>query len=341
MKILLAPFYLLYQTGAVFRNFLYDRHLRPIYKAPLPVISVGNIAFGGSEKTPLARFLLHFFSDLGFKPALISRGYKGRWEKKGGVVADGRHLLASWEEAGDEPYMIAREFPSAGVFVGYHRFLSCQRAYELGFNLAILDDGFQHRQLARNLDIVLFHLSHHNSFARREPISSLSRADIILLKKELSRTPTASNQPDLIKKLVSNFRHQKFYFYEVQPEGFFTLQDDSTLSADFLRSQRTIAFCGIAAPHRFFSLLRQEGVHPEETLCFPDHFPYSQSAIKKIIKLFKEKKADYLCTTEKDAVKLTKHPEFANLPLVYLKIKIKVDQEFCRELSQRVQSWVR
>jgi len=340
MKMLLAPFYFLYQAGAVFRNLLYDWHLRPVYRPPLPVISVGNISFGGSEKTPFARFLLHFFFDLGFKPALISRGYQGQWEKTGGVVSDGHLLRASWEEAGDEAFMIAQEFPAAGVFVGRHRFLSCQKAHELGFNLAVLDDGFQHRQLARDIDIVLFS-SQQFPFARREPLSSLRRADIILFRKFSDQTSANQSSDHPGEKLRKKFSRQKIFDYEVLPAGFFNLADDSPCSLESLRPQRIIAFSGIAAPQRFFSLLRQEGLQVVDTLSFPDHFSYPSSAIAKIIKIFREKQADCLCTTEKDAIKLAQRSQINQLPVVYLKIKLKIDQQFSQELVQIVQSWPR
>jgi hypothetical protein len=99
---------------------------------PLPVISVGNLTCGGSVKTPLAMELIGFLESLGFKPALVSRGYKSRWERRGGILSDGRTLSGGWKEAGDEPVLIATRFPRAGVFVGRHRLASCLKARDLG-----------------------------------------------------------------------------------------------------------------------------------------------------------------------------------------------------------------
>jgi len=336
MKLLSLPLSLLYQLGTQLRNFLYDQKLRPIYQAPLPVISIGNITFGGSEKTPWARFLLHYFYELGFKPALISRGYKGRWENKGGVVSDGSQVRATWEEAGDEPYMIAREFPQAGVFVGRHRLISCQQAHQMGFNLAILDDGFQHRQLARDLDLVLYHPQ--LSAPQREPLSSLRRADIILIK-QTSSLP----DPEIIRKeIISRLglaEHQKVFFYQVQPAGFYALRNKTSLPLESLSSSKIIAFCGLARPQRFFTLLHHLGIQPAVTLTFPDHYPYPPRSLQRIAKLLQETRADFLCITEKDAVKLEGRQEISAWPLIYLKITIQPEETFLKELKKIASTW--
>ena len=109
-------------------------------RAPLPVLSVGNLALGGSEKTPLALDLLGYFLEIGRKPALVSRGYKSAWERTGGVLSNGRTITGTWREGGDEPFLAARRHPGAGVFIGRDRLASCRRAREAGFDVAILDD---------------------------------------------------------------------------------------------------------------------------------------------------------------------------------------------------------
>jgi tetraacyldisaccharide 4'-kinase len=151
-------------------------------RAPLPVVSVGNLTLGGSEKTPLVMELLGRIPEFGLRPALVTRGYRGRWERGGGVVSDGKTLFAGSEEAGDEPFMAARRFPRVGVFVGKDRYRSCLKAKDLGFDVAILDDGFQHFWLGRDLDIVL-HDPRGRGVAFREGIPALKRADFLLLKK--------------------------------------------------------------------------------------------------------------------------------------------------------------
>ena len=183
MEILLFFLSFLYQFGSQFKNLLYEGKIFKPKRAPLPIISVGNIAFGGSEKTPLAMNLISFLEKQGYKPALVSRGYKGKWEREGGVLSDGRRILGSWKESGDEPYMVAQNFPSTGIFIGKNRHLSCEKAKDFGFEIALLDDGFQHRRLHRDLDIVLFNPLEKT--LRREPVSALNRAHLILVKRNL------------------------------------------------------------------------------------------------------------------------------------------------------------
>jgi tetraacyldisaccharide 4'-kinase len=119
------------------------------------------------------------------------------------------------------------------------------------------------------------------------------------------------------------------------------LRGNSHVPIESLRSRKLIAFCGIAAPHRFFALLHHLGIKLAANLSYPDHFSYPSSVLNQIKKLFHEKKADFLCTTEKDAVKLEERPETAGWPLIYLKIKIKPDEEFCHELERIAQSWLK
>src|SRR4030042_1951907 len=142
MKLALLVYSFFSRRLSRIKNFLYDRGVFKPRRAPLPVISVGNISLGGTEKTPLAMELLSGLLALGRRPALISRGYKGRWEKTGGVLSDGRSILGTWQDAGDEPCLIARSFPAVGVYVGKNRLTSCRRAAGAGVDIAGLDDGF-------------------------------------------------------------------------------------------------------------------------------------------------------------------------------------------------------
>jgi tetraacyldisaccharide 4'-kinase len=167
MKILVLVFSLFSRFVSRIKNFLYDVNILKPKRAPLPVISVGSIFLGGTEKTPLAMEILGWLLERGRRPALVSRGYRGQWEKEGGLVSNGAGLFASWEQSGDEPLMVARAIPRAGVFVGKDRLDSCRRAKDMGFEIAVLDDGFQHRRLGRDLDIVIF--SPRERTALRDP----------------------------------------------------------------------------------------------------------------------------------------------------------------------------
>jgi tetraacyldisaccharide 4'-kinase len=263
-------------------------------KSPIPVVSVGNMALGGSEKTPFTVELLRLALDLGRKPALVTRGYKGAWEDSGGILSDGRTVLAGWLEGGDEPAMIARLVPRAGIFVGKHRYLSCLAAKEAGFDLAVLDDGFQHLKLARDLDVVL-----HDGAAPgplREGLSALARADILLWKK--------GGPADLLDGLQKRFPVLRVYGYDVAPRGLRRLDSEAALSFDALGGKRVLAVSGIARPGRFAASLAAAGAAVASTLDFPDHHPYPARSLGRIAAAFAASSAEAVVTTEKDAVKL-------------------------------------
>ena len=239
-------------SGCQIKNWLYARKLLTPKKAPFPVISVGNISFGGTGKTPLVINLLSYLIKQGFKPALISRGYRGKWEKEGGVLSDGKNILASWRSSGDEPFMVAQNTPQAGIFIGKNRLLSCQKAKEMGFELAVLDDGFQHRRLHRDLDIVLYDPAEKTAF--REPFSSLKRAQILLIKKGID--------PSQKKEKKKSFPEATVFEYSVKNEGVIRCGEKKREPAELFKGKRVLAFCGIARPERFLSFLQEQGIEP-------------------------------------------------------------------------------
>jgi tetraacyldisaccharide 4'-kinase len=322
MNRVLRPLIFFYQVGSRINNFLFDRNVRKIERTSLPVISVGNLAFGGSEKTPLVMHLLSFCTEHKLKPALITRGYKGKWEKSGGILSDGKNIFGTWQEAGDEPFMVSRNFPHIGIFVGRKRLISCEKAKHAGFTLLILDDGFQHRQIHRDLDIILF--DQDEKIVLRESVSSLRRADIILVKKK-NRFHAQSSIKHISPKA-------KVFSYSTINKGFFAYPNGSPLLAEQLKGKRLLAVCGIARPERFLSLLEKEELKPLHFLTFPDHHAYPISTRKKIITAFQREKADAVLTTEKDVFKLDYLYKAGQIPVYYNKIDLKVEENFYQEL---------
>jgi tetraacyldisaccharide 4'-kinase len=306
-----------YQGGCQAKNALYRINLLRPNKGPLPVVSVGNISFGGSEKTPLVLTLVAYLLKNGFKPAVVARGYKGKWERTGGVLSDGKSRSGTWSESGDEPFMISLNYPEIGVFVGKNRLKSCERAHDLGFQVAILDDGFQHRRLHRDLDIVLYNPS--GDLPLREPLSSIKRADILLLKEG------ADNKSGQV--IIRNLQDVDTFFYSVSGAGFYNM-DRVEESESTLKEKRVLAFCGIARPERFRALLVLTGIKPIHFISFPDHFSYPSESVKRIVDLFYAQKAEVCITTEKDASKIKGHKALQDIPTYYLKIGIQTDEEF-------------
>lgn len=300
--------------------------LRPAHAAPLPIISIGNITHGGSGKTPLAMAMLSFLLEKGYRPALVSRGYHGRWEREGGILSLGNGLLGDWEDAGDEAVMTARNVPRAGIFLGKHRLLSCLSAYEQGFHPVVLDDGFQHRRLHRNIDIVLYDQSRQREL--RESPSALGRADFLLLNRRLD--------PEIRSRMKALAPRAVCYSYGAVPKGMIRLGQDHMRPCGDFQGERIIAFSAIAKPQRFFSLLERIGIVPAARISFPDHHAYPEASRQRIRSVFMENGGTVLITTEKDAVKLSTFPMFMDLPVYFLKIELDIDSGFYDDVLARL-----
>ena len=305
----------------------FGRKMAPPKRAPLPVISVGNLTLGGSEKTPLVVELLGFLSGLDFRPALVTRGYKGRWEINGGILSDGRRLLGSWQEGGDEPFMIARRFPQAGIFVGKDRLSSCRKAKQLGFDAAVIDDGFQHLRLARDLDIVLH--DPRSQSALREGRAAFGRADIILWKKG---GPAGDRM-----RIEARHPGIRIHEYSVVSKGLRLLETQERQSAGALEGKKILAVAGIARPERFFGLLEESGMRPDIRMTFPDHHAYPPATLEKILAVARKKRIEAIITTEKDGVKfLDRLGLFARLRIYVMDIGLDLPASFFESVRAAV-----
>jgi len=318
MKPFLSFLAFFYQLGTRFLRFLYEKKIKKKTSVPIFVISIGNITFGGSEKTPLSIKLTNLLIKKGFKPALLSRGYKGKWEKCGGELLPENIHTTDWKTTGDEPYMTARNIPRAGIFLGKDRISSSTKAFEKGYDVAVMDDGFQYFPLQKDLDIVLHQCS--DKVPLREPLRSLKKAHLILLKKT-----SLENKISLKESLQLNI---PVYEYSVMCRGFIKIGTEQLVPPEKLQQKKALAFCGIARPHRFLETLKEEGIYPESLLKFPDHYEYPVSSVNKIINKHKSLSSDILVTTEKDAVKLEQRDLLKNLPVYYSKIDLWIEKGF-------------
>jgi tetraacyldisaccharide 4'-kinase len=268
----------IYAAASALRNSLFERRLLAIRRLERPVVSVGNLSVGGAGKTPFVIALGELLKARGIRFDVLSRGY-GR-ETRGVLVVDANGSPA---EFGDEPLLIARRL-SIPVIVGESRYEAGQVA-EAKFapQLHILDDGFQHRSLARDFDIVLlaerdFEDRLLPSGRLREPLSSLVRADAIVLPTE-----SAVSHPAFGGKLIWRMRRRV-----AVPEA----------------TKAPIVFCGIARPEQFFAQMRATGIRPAFEVPFRDHHSYSLRDVEQLIAVRAEHSADGFVTTEKDAVNL-------------------------------------
>ncbi len=323
MKLALLAFSPFSRLACLVKDVLYARGVLTAAKAPLPVVSVGNIAFGGTEKTPLAMEIIALLLRRGHRPALVSRGYRGTWERRGGTLSDGESLLGTWVQGGDEPFMVARRFPDIGVFVGKDKLASCRKARDLGFTAVVLDDAFQHRRLARDIDIVLVSPAERRPL--RESVAALGRAGIVLVRR------TAG--PGAKDRIRASFPGAADFDYGVTPQSLIDPRTGLSSPAGALAGKRVFAFCAIAGPSRFLTVLRELGADVAGSLAFPDHSAYPRAALDRLAGAFGASGAELLVTTEKDSVKLSPTgPPFDGLPLRYLRIGLDIEAGFAEGL---------
>ena len=301
-------------------------------RASIPVISVGNLSVGGTGKTPVVDDLVRRFLRANRRVAVVSRGYGGKRSAGTALVSDGRGELH--DDAcrfGDEPVLLARRNPEAIIVVARKRSQGVALAVQLGAEVAILDDGFQHLSLERDLDIVL--LDGRSPFGNnrllpagplREPPDSLDRADLVILTRcDLEIIPALGLQ---IPVLAAG---------QDLSDQLYSL-DGENICSDSMGSLRCVAFAGIANPEQFFAALRARGITPVTEITLSDHQKYDAGVLQTIRSACDN--ADVCLTTEKDIVKL----KSGDLPVpcyaVPLKIHIQPEQELNDLLQQYLQS---
>lgn len=288
----------LYALLLSLRDLSFRAGWREVYHCRLPVVAVGNLVAGGTGKTPLVDLLVRYATGKGLRVAVVSRGYGGTFRGKVGLVSLGQGLLMSAEQAGDEPCLLARRNPGALVLIAARRrhALEYLEARQLA-DLVILDDAFQHRQVARDLNLLL--LDAARPFGNglllpagilREPVTAGRRADLVVLSGSVQESaPIFAAKPQL--------RLQTTLAAEVTD-----LRGETALLVDF-RGRKIFAFAGIARPERFFSALAACGIGPLEKLALTDHVRYSARQIAAINAAARG--AEVMLTTEKDAMKLS------------------------------------
>ncbi len=301
MKIL----YLLYQFIAYNRRNIYEKNIFKRKKLKKAVISIGNLTFGGSGKTPFVIRLAKELLDRGLRVSILSRGYKRK--SKGLVpVSDGKQILTNIEEAGDEPFLIAKILPKAVVTVCEDRYIAGKFAEEENdIDIHILDDGFQHYKIHRDFDIVLIRKNgDFNKKRFREPIKVLKKANYIFFVNDI----------DEYLKNFLELNFIKFSKIDVLNYGFFS-QNDRVLDLNWIKENEWIAFAGIENPERFFNDLTNFGIKIKKTFSFPDHFYPTVEDIKKMEEYVKESKVKGIITTQKDIYKWN-----GNFEIIYHKI---------------------
>jgi tetraacyldisaccharide 4'-kinase len=308
------------------RNWLYDHKVLKDVRLSCPVISVGNITVGGTGKTPCVVMLAQMLQRNGFKPAVISRGYGGQSVNPVNIVSDGNKILMNSETAGDEPLLMANALKGVPVITGPKRIITGQTAVDqFGANVIICDDAMQHRQIFRDINLVLldsmgfkgnYHVLPRGKL--REPAKEIRRADAVLL----TRTDEGGNRDKKIDDLINIAQIPVFRSIH-QPQDIISPDENIKKPISELKGQRVCAFCGIANPKSFEQTLQVAGAKILSFNIFPDHHCYSEKEMDSLRDGFIKCSADYLLTTEKDAMRLKNYVEFLKIIFI-LRIKMQI-----------------
>ncbi|MEE8478819.1 MAG: tetraacyldisaccharide 4'-kinase [Candidatus Neomarinimicrobiota bacterium] len=324
VNIILLPVFLIYQFITTFRNFLYDTKIFKSTKLPCKIISVGNLTVGGTGKTPVVIAIAKFLQKQNTGVAILSRGY-GRKTMGTQLVSDGKTNPANWETVGDEPVLIAKHLSNIPVVVDENRIRGGKYLTDTFHpEIIILDDGFQHRKVYRDIDIVLINsnISKMNkrifSFGNfREPWNSLKRAHLIFLTKSDFVVPS--------KKLQAMLKTIGLPVFKTNTVSSSFLLDykNNKISVDYFIGKTALLFSGIGDPESFTKTIHNLNIKILGSINFKDHNNYSKSDIKKIHVKYIKIGADIILTTEKDFLKIGE----TNLPIYSIPITLDIDEK--------------
>lgn len=272
-----------------------------VCRLPRPVISVGNITVGGTGKTPVTAWIARHLLAQGQRVAVLSRGYGGSLEGQVAIVADGQNILLGPDQCGDEPYLLASTIPGLMVVIGSDRFRAGLLAMEqLNPDLFLLDDGFQHLRLHRDLNLLLMDCTNPLGNGRmlpagplREPVAARKRSDLLIFTR-----CREGKQPSID---MGHLPHCRASYCLA---SFRMLSSGAVLQPEQLFQGKVVACAGIADPASFFDSLRQCAIPLVATQALADHEPYGVATLEQLERLLAQTGADWLITTEKDGVKL-------------------------------------
>jgi len=318
----LIPLSLIYALVQRIRTALYRAGCLTTRTLPRPVISVGNIAVGGTGKTPVTAHIARLVMARGLKVAVLSRGYGGSREGETLVVCDGQEIFLRADECGDEPFLLARTIPGLMVVMGSDRHAAGLLAMErLKPDLFLLDDGFQHLRLQRDLNILLLDCSRPfgNGWTLpggllREPVAAALRADRIIHTRCPGHVPNIPSL-GLIPQASCRYRLARLL----------PLAGGEALELTSLAGCGVMACAGIAEPEQFFRGLEAEGLQLICRLPLADHAAYDAAVVSELSGALRRCGARYCIVTEKDAVKLGGIPADLAAAILVAPLELELD----------------
>lgn len=316
-----------YRGALRIRDLAYRWKLLHTGRLPCAVVSVGNLTLGGSGKTPTVELVVRTLQELGAVPAVVSRGY-GRLSRGVQLVADRERVRADVRTAGDEPLLLAERLPGVVVVVGENRYEAGRTAVERhGATALVLDDGFQHRTLAKDLEILVVHgrapWGNARVFPRgmlREPLVGLARAHAVVVTN-----PVGAQSVEAVTAMVRRFNPRA----AVLPARYhhldaFETQSGRRLPVAELAGRRLIAFAGLGSPQGFADTVDAAGIRRVALAEFPDHHWFSPADLAELTRDARAAGAQGLVTTEKDWVRLRDLPP-PGLPLWVLPVRLVLE----------------
>lgn len=323
------PFSPLYSLVMRLREYCYLRGILRRTTFDVPVLSIGNLTMGGTGKTPTVKYLASWLLDQGYHPAIISRGYGGATKEGVNVVSDGRTVFLEAEYVGDEPCMLAHALPGVMVLTGVVRKLPASRALEMGADVLLLDDGFQHMAIDRDLDLVLFNANTLAGNSRvfpggdlREPVNALLRCHGFIMSGTDDTNRAGAER--FAELLQAKFPGRPVFFTSSKVAGLLQRDPDGNetmVTASALSGHNSLAFCGIARPEGFLQTLDMMSVKPVGFIPLADHHQYKENVIHLLAIRAEKSGASCFVCTEKDLVKLRNF----SLPLPLFAVIMKLE----------------
>jgi tetraacyldisaccharide 4'-kinase len=334
-KTVLAPLSSIWENVYRVRRSFYEYGLLKKDYFKVPIISVGNVTFGGTGKTPMIIYLTRKMAEHGLTPAVLTRGYKGELEHKSGIIKGGQRFRSNPKQFGDEPLLISRKMNSGAVIVGKRRAENLKKYFhEVEPDVVLLDDGFQHIQLYRSFNIVLFdsalELERYKTAPLgylREGLTALKDADAIVL----SRADQVSEEKiENLLNMLSKYHRRGIPIarFSYKPDGVFDCFDKKVINIEELKGRNVIALSAIASPDSFYQLLKEHGANIVDKIVYPDHYLFTQVDMNDVLIKCSKENAIVL-TSEKDMVKIRRVTQDSRIVYVNISVSfISGEEEF-------------
>jgi tetraacyldisaccharide 4'-kinase len=323
----LAVFSFFYGVGVRARLWRYYAGLLKAKRLPGFVVSLGNMTAGGTGKTPAVVMLAEWAVQEGWKVAILTRGYGGRHDHGVLEVSDGKRVVADSLLSGDEPFLLAKRLDGVPVIVANERYKAGMYAHrKFGSDFFILDDGYQHIRLARDMNFAL--IDSLNPFGNghllpwgplREPLRQIKRADACIFTR-IGKSVDVVQIPTVVRK---EFATIPCFRADHLPESVVIPDSGESHSPEFLKGKRVVAFAGIGSPESFKETLLGIGAEVVRFFPFRDHYPFSGNDMDKILRMRESLNAATIITTEKDWMRISSM-DFPRSHMAYLTIRFSV-----------------